>query len=89
MRVWRQEFIEIPLKPVTSAMKKKKRDTVTTKRELSSVTASVFDRLGIVLLITIKGRHFIHQLWETKCGWDNKITKSIKKELLNIYKDVQ
>lgn len=68
---------------------KDNRDVVTTKREALSVTANVFEPLGIALPVTIKTRLLIQQLWKTKCGSDGKIPERMEWEWLYIYKNAQ
>ena len=65
-------------------------DRVTTKRQCLSLTAHLFDPLGILLPVTIRGRIGLQNLWRSKVGWDDTLSESDQLSwdaLLQDYKD--
>ena len=49
---------------------------VHTKRQCLSLTAHLFDPLGFLLPVTIRGRIGLQNLWRTKVGWDEELSQS-------------
>ena len=43
-----------------------------------SALAKIFDPLGWLLPMTIRGKILIHDLWKEKIGWDQVLTKMLK-----------
>lgn len=46
---------------------------VPTKREMLSVVMSVYDPLGFVTPLTIRGRILMQQVWRSGIGWDDQL----------------
>ena len=51
---------------------------VTTKRQLLSEIAKVFDPLSLFLPVTIRGRLLMKKTWEQEMGWDDEIDQELK-----------
>ncbi|XP_063994422.1 uncharacterized protein LOC135171779 [Diachasmimorpha longicaudata] len=51
-----------------------------TKRTMLSDVSKIFDPLGFLGPVIIKGRMILHRLWEEKIGWDDIIPLSILTE---------
>ena len=49
----------------------------------------MFDPLGIILPVKVRARLFAQELWKVKSGLDEKLTDTLSKEWLKIYKEVQ
>ena len=47
----------------------------TTKRNVTSDVAKVFDALGFLSPATIKMKILLQRLWELKIAWDDPVTK--------------
>lgn len=56
----------------------------TTKRQLTSEIASLYDPLGYICPVVIVGRHIIQQLWNEKIDWDENILKKYIDEWLKV-----
>lgn len=55
-------------------------DSVLTKRKILSMTAQIFDPLGLLSPIIIVPKIIIQELWSLKLGWDDKIPQNINKK---------
>ncbi|XP_068200674.1 uncharacterized protein [Palaemon carinicauda] len=51
-----------------------------TKRKVVSLLSTIFDRLGMLNPVTIKGKLFVKKLWELKTAWDGDLRIDLKKE---------
>ncbi|XP_064081954.1 uncharacterized protein LOC135198313 [Macrobrachium nipponense] len=51
-----------------------------TKRKVVSLLSTIFDPLGILTPVTIKGKLFVKKLWELKTDWDDELMMDLKKE---------
>jgi len=49
-----------------------------TKRNLLSDINSIFDLIGLISPILIKGKIFLQQLWVLKMGWDDPLTTDLQ-----------
>ena len=54
------------------------RETPMTKRSILSYTSSIFDPLGILLLIILEPKFIIQSLWKEKVDWDDQIPYNLK-----------
>lgn len=59
-----------------------------TKRIALSLTASVFDPLGILLPVTIRARRFVQNLWRLNYPWDEALPEYLQREWRDIYEDI-
>ncbi|BET00202.1 Pao retrotransposon peptidase [Nesidiocoris tenuis] len=55
-------------------------DLPCTKRNILSVTARIFDPLGLVAPVTLTAKLLIHRLWREGCGWDETPANSVVQE---------
>ncbi|XP_025192662.1 uncharacterized protein LOC112592723 [Melanaphis sacchari] len=60
-----------------------------TKRTLISDFNSIFDPLGFLTPILIKGKIFLQQLWQIKIDWDQPIPEYIREKWLRFYKQFE
>jgi len=49
-----------------------------TKRELLSLTMSIYDPLGFLALFTIRARIILQETWRTGIGWDDEIPPELQ-----------
>ncbi|XP_060836320.1 uncharacterized protein LOC132918983 [Rhopalosiphum padi] len=60
-----------------------------TKRILLSDLNRIFDPLGFLTPVLIKGKIFLQQLWQIKIDWDQPIPEHIKEKWLRFYKQFE
>ena len=46
-----------------------------TKRKILSLVSSIFDPLGWVSPLTVRGKLFLQTLWKVKMGWDQTLNE--------------
>ena len=59
-----------------------------TKRKVLSLVSSIYDPLGWVSPLTVRGKMFIQTLWKEKMGWDQKLNPDQIKVIHNILVDL-
>ncbi|XP_050705313.1 uncharacterized protein LOC126990672 [Eriocheir sinensis] len=57
------------------------------KRKLLSLISSVFDPLGLLAPITIRGKLLVKEAWQMKRGWDEPLPPSFTEEWLKLKAD--
>lgn len=57
------------------------------KRKLLSLISSVFDPLGLLAPVTIRGKLLVKEAWQMKCGWDEPLPPSFTEEWLKLKYD--
>ena len=60
-----------------------------TKRKILSLVSSVFDPLGWVSPLTVRGKIFLQTLWKEKMGWDQTLNTEQVKVVREILIDLQ
>ena len=60
-----------------------------TKRKTLSLVSSVYDPLGWVSLLTVRGKIFLQTLWKEKMGWDQTLNTEQVKVIRDILIDLQ
>ena len=60
-----------------------------TKRKILSLVSSVFDPLGWVSPLTVRGKIFLQTLWKEKMGWDQTLNTEQVKAICEILIDLQ
>ena len=60
-----------------------------TKRKILSLVSSVFDPLGWVSPLTVRGKIFLQTLWKVKMGWDQTLNTEQVKVIRDILIDLQ
>ncbi|XP_052759175.1 uncharacterized protein LOC128202521 [Galleria mellonella] len=58
----------------------KSREKKPTKRDILRLTMSIFDPLGFLLYVTVKGRILLQNIWKSKISWDDEIESTSFKE---------
>ena len=58
------------------------------KRKVLSFIAQIFDPLGLVLPLLVRGKLFLRKLWEAKVSWDETLDESLTKEWIKIKSDI-
>ncbi|XP_022180294.1 uncharacterized protein LOC111040631 [Myzus persicae] len=56
-----------------------------TKRTLLSDINSVYDPLGLISSVLIKGKIFIQQVWSLKLGWDDPLSEDLRSKWTKFY----
>lgn len=56
-----------------------------TKRTLLSDINSIYDPLGLIAAVLIKGKIFIQQIWSLKVGWDDTLPKELHSKWSKFY----
>ncbi|XP_058816228.1 uncharacterized protein LOC131679509 [Topomyia yanbarensis] len=60
-----------------------------TKRSILSTISRLFDPLGLVSPVVIRGKMIIQQLWSLPCGWDDKIPETVEKNWMKYVQQLQ
>lgn len=60
-----------------------------TKREVSSLIASVFDPLGIASPLMIRGKILLQDLWQEELAWDDPIPQTIQRKFNEYYEELK
>ena len=60
-----------------------------TKRNVLSLVSSIYDPLGWVSPLTVRGKMFIQTLWKEKMGWDQNLNPDQIKVIHDILVDLQ
>lgn len=60
-----------------------------TKRNLLSDINSIFDPIGLISPVLIKGKIFLQQLWVLKMGWDDPLTADLQLRWTSFYSSLQ
>ena len=60
-----------------------------TKRKVLSLVSSIYDPLGWVSPLTVRGKMFIQTLWKEKMGWDQNLNPDQIKVIHDILVDLQ
>ena len=60
-----------------------------TKRKILSLVSSVYDSLGWVSPLTVRGKIFLQTLWKEKVGWDQTLNPEQIKVIRDILVDLR
>ena len=60
-----------------------------TKRTILSQTSKIFDPLGLVIPVTVRGRILIRKIWKLDVDWDDELPKEICNEMKLISRDFE
>ena len=60
-----------------------------TKRKVLSLVSSIYDPLGWVSPLTVRGKMFVQTLWKEKMGWDQNLNPDQIKVIRDILVDLQ
>ncbi|XP_060861476.1 uncharacterized protein LOC132938548 [Metopolophium dirhodum] len=55
------------------------------KRSLLADINKVYDPLGFISPVLVKGKIFVQQLWLLKLGWDTRLPKELQNKWMNFY----
>ena len=55
-----------------------------TKRKVLSLISSLFDPLGWLSPLIIRGRIFLQALWKSKVGWDQELPEQLISEISDV-----
>ena len=76
---WNLENDSLSLKEVDCTF-----DGPLTKRKVLSLVSRMFDPLGLLSPIQIRGKIFVQSLWQNHYGWDESLSKPLCDEFLKI-----
>ncbi|XP_050431415.1 uncharacterized protein LOC126839984 [Adelges cooleyi] len=65
------------------------RDTKLTKRTLLSQLNRIFDPLGFLSPVLVKGKIFLKQLWQLKVDWDSPLQEELQKRWRLYYSELE
>ena len=75
-----QNVLGVSWNPITDNMNVEVGESLTqetlwrfTKRKILSLVSSIYDPLGWVSPLTVRGKMFMQTLWKEKMGWDQKL----------------
>ena len=77
----------LPAKDVITYNIKSLEQPVTTKRQCLSVTAQLFDPMGMLLPVTIRARLGLQHLWRLKVGWDEILPSEVQNDWRSLLLD--
>jgi len=60
-----------------------------TKRMILSDLNRIFDPLGLLTPVHVKGKIFLQQMWATKMGWDTQLSDEIQKKWIGFYQTLE
>ena len=60
-----------------------------TKRKILSLVSSIYDLLGWVSPLTVRGKMFMQTLWKEKMGWDQKLNPDQIRVIYDILVDLR
>ena len=60
-----------------------------TKRKILSLVSSIYDPLGWVSPLTVRGKMFMKTLWKEKMGWDQKLNPDQIRVIYDILVDLR
>lgn len=63
--------------------------TVMSKRSILSDIYNVFDPLGLLTPVLIKGKIFLQQLWSMNLGWDSTLPSDLQSRWKNFYGQIK
>ena len=63
--------------------------TADTKRKVLSQTSKIFDPLGLVLPVTIRGKVLMRKIWKSEVDWDSKLSKELCDEMKSLGRDFE
>ncbi|XP_006812926.1 uncharacterized protein LOC102804955 [Saccoglossus kowalevskii] len=82
---WNTESDVIYLKPLNSP----NINAMTTKREVVSFAASLYDPLGLLSPVHVRAKLFIQSLWKLNLHWDTPISDELNTNWTNIAHDLR
>jgi hypothetical protein len=62
-------------------------DRANTKRSILSEVSKVFDPLGLVSPLTVRGKLLLRDLWCLKVGWYEQVSEDVQKKWVKLCKD--
>ena len=83
--VWNAQSDELSI----NTKKVEATEPATTKREVLSTIASIYDPLGMVTPAVINMKIFLQDLWEKEIDWDDPLDEDDKEKWKNITKDLK
>jgi len=60
-----------------------------TKRTLLSQLNRIFDPLGFLTPVLVKGKIFLKQLWQLRIDWDTPLQEDLQRKWVSYYEDLQ
>lgn len=62
--------------------------TRVTKRAILSAVSQLFDPLGLIAPVVVKGKMMMQELWLAACSWDSEVSESIRKKWEKFYDEL-
>ncbi|CAI6377187.1 unnamed protein product [Macrosiphum euphorbiae] len=60
-----------------------------TKRMILSDLNRIFDPLGLLTPVLVKGKIFLQQMWATKMGWDTQLLDEMQNKWIGFYQTLE
>lgn len=86
---WSTKSDEFLFKLRTDENLKKLLNDDVTKRMLLSLVMKIFDPLGFLQLITIRGRHLIQDIWKKGATWDEQVDEEVRRAWQEFYEELK
>lgn len=61
---------------------------MSTKRTILSKISQLFDPLGLIAPVVVRGKMLIQELWLASCSWDEEVPHQIKRKWLDLYEQL-
>jgi len=61
---------------------------VLTKQVIASLTAQMYDPMGLVTPVTVRGKILLQELWKEGRGWDDPVSDEISKKFREYYAEL-
>lgn len=72
----------------TFVVKSKELQGEITKRKIVSYVAQLYDPIGYISPVTVRGRILIQHLWRSKIGWDDKPSSELEKSWIDFWNEI-
>jgi hypothetical protein len=82
---WRANDDLLGIKVDSDAVKE---NNVYSKRSILSLISRVFDPLGLVAPVTVRGKLLMQDIWREEKGWDAQVSEEIQKKVNSYIKDL-
>lgn len=76
----KEDVFQFQLRPKSKHVEIYENGRIPTKTEVTSIVMSLFDPLGFLAPVKIKGLIIIQDIWRTKIGWEDQVSHQINEK---------